>query len=99
MRSPRALPLLLVAGLVVSAGVALAVDRLAFSGSTQLSRPALQRVLDGLVSGPAKIAPGATAFVAGPHGRWLGAAGIADTSTGAKLPADARMRTSRDPRS
>jgi D-alanyl-D-alanine carboxypeptidase len=30
--------------------------------------------------------------VSGPHGSWLGAAGIADTSTCARMPMDARMR-------
>ena len=29
--------------------------------------PELQRVLDGLVTGKSMIAPGATAYVAGPH--------------------------------
>ena len=47
---------------------------------------------DGLVSGPSKIAPGAAAYVSGPNGSWLGAAGVADTSTGAQMPVDARIR-------
>ena len=95
--------LLLFAGLLVAGGIAVAVDRLAFSGGTHASRPvfssesqvphpALKRTLVGLVAGPSKIAPGAVAYVSGPHGSWLGAAGIAETSTGAPMPVDARMR-------
>jgi D-alanyl-D-alanine carboxypeptidase len=30
--------------------------------------------------------------VSGPHGNWRGAAGAADTSTGAQMPVDARVR-------
>lgn len=60
---------------------------------TQASRrPGLQRILDRAVAGPSKVAPGATAYVSGPHGSWLGAAGVADTSTCAQMPVDARMR-------
>jgi CubicO group peptidase (beta-lactamase class C family) len=55
-------------------------------------RPELQRVLDGLTSGRGRIAPGATAYVAGPHGSWSGAAGVADVATGQPMPVDARMR-------
>jgi D-alanyl-D-alanine carboxypeptidase len=94
---------LVFAGLLVAGGIAVAVDRLAFSGGTDVARPvfsgesqvphpALKRTLVGLVSGPSKIAPGAVAYVSGPHGTWLGAAGVADTSTGAQMPVDARMR-------
>jgi D-alanyl-D-alanine carboxypeptidase len=56
------------------------------------SRPDLQRVLDGLVAGPQRIAPGATAYVSGPRGTWLGSAGVADLRTGAPMPTAARMR-------
>ena len=95
--------LLVIAGLVVATGLAVAVERLGFSGEAHVSRPVfsgvsavphpyLQRTLVGLVAGPSKIAPGAVAYVSGPHGRWLGAAGVADTSTGAQMPVDARMR-------
>ena len=59
---------------------------------TKVSRPGLQRILDGLVAGPSALAPGATAYVSGPHGSWVGAAGVADTSTCAQMPVDARMR-------
>lgn len=90
----------LVVGPVAAAGVAVAVDRAFFSEETQVcvpetrqtSRPKLQRILEGVVRGPAKLAPGATAYVSGPHGSWLGAAGVADTSTCAPMSVDARMR-------
>jgi D-alanyl-D-alanine carboxypeptidase len=55
------------------------------------TRPDLQRVLVELTSGPGRIGPGATAFVAGPGGMWFGAAGTAD-ATGQPMPPDARMR-------
>lgn len=81
-------------------GVVIAVDRAFFSTSARVcrfeaspsSRPGLQRVLDALVVGPSRLAPGATAYVSGPHGTWAGAAGFADTSTCAPMPVDARMR-------
>ncbi|MGZ4410200.1 MAG: serine hydrolase domain-containing protein [Gaiellaceae bacterium] len=81
-------------------GIVIAIDRIFFSQttrtcpfvSTQASRPGLQRILDGLVAGPDKLAPGATAYVSGPHGAWLGAAGVADTSTCMPMPLNARMR-------
>jgi CubicO group peptidase (beta-lactamase class C family) len=38
------------------------------------------------------VAPGATAYVFGPHGTWIGSAGIANVSTGARMPPDARLR-------
>ena len=86
--------------LVAAAGIMVAVDRAFFSEETQVcvpqttqtSRPKLQRILDGVVGGPSKLAPGATAYVSWPHGSWLGAAGVADTSTCARMPVDARMR-------
>jgi D-alanyl-D-alanine carboxypeptidase len=72
--------------LVAGGGKAPSGDR---SGA---SRPELQRVLDGLVTGPDRIAPGATAYVAGPHGAWRGAAGVADLRTRAPMRPDARLR-------
>ncbi len=85
--------------LVAAAGIMVAVDRAFFSEemrvctpqATPTSRPKLQRILDGVV-GPSQLAPGATAYVSGPHGSWLGAAGVADTGTCAPMPVDARMR-------
>jgi D-alanyl-D-alanine carboxypeptidase len=87
-------------GLVAALGIVIAVDRAFFSVTTracsfepaQSSRPGLQRILDGVVSGPSRLAPGATAYVSGPHGSWSGAAGVSDTSTCASMPVDARMR-------
>ena len=51
-----------------------------------------QRILDGLVSGTGRIAPGATAYVSSPDGTWTGAAGLADVGTGEAMTPDARMR-------
>lgn len=78
--------------LLAAAGIAVAVDPFQSSQRTETARPGLQRLVDGLVEGPSKIAPGATAYVSGPHGTWLGAAGVADTETGAAMRPDARMR-------
>ena len=52
----------------------------------------MQAVLDGLVTGPNRLAPGATAYVIGRHGTWSGSAGVADATTAAPMPSDARMR-------
>jgi len=51
-----------------------------------------QQVLDVLVSGPHRIAPGVTAYVSGPHGTWTGAAGMANVGTGAPMAAETRLR-------
>jgi D-alanyl-D-alanine carboxypeptidase len=56
------------------------------------ARPELERVLVELTSGSGRIAPGATAYVAGPHGSWSGAAGVADAVSGQPMAVDARMR-------
>jgi D-alanyl-D-alanine carboxypeptidase len=56
------------------------------------ARPDLQRILDGLVTGSGRVAPGVTAYVAGPHGIWVGAAGLANVKTGERMKPDARMR-------
>lgn len=94
----------LVSLIVVAAaalGTVIAIDRVFFSGTTRACqvetesasvRPKLQRVLDGLVAGPAPLAPGATAYVSGPHGSWAGAAGVANTRTCALMRVDTRMR-------
>jgi D-alanyl-D-alanine carboxypeptidase len=92
-----------VAGIAVAVvGTLVAIDRIFFSGESavqvcpplprQSSRPELQRILDSVVGGPSELAPGATAYVSGPRGTWLGAAGVADVSTCAPMPVDARMR-------
>jgi D-alanyl-D-alanine carboxypeptidase len=55
-------------------------------------RPELQRILDSLVTGHGRIAPGAAAYVRGPKGTWIGSAGLADVTSREAMPADARMR-------
>ena len=57
-----------------------------------VARPELERLLVSAVTGPDRIAPGATAYVHGPHGTWLGAAGVADVATREPMQPDARMR-------
>ena len=44
------------------------------------------------MSGPKRIAPGVTAYVSGPHGTWVGSAGIANVKTGEPMRPAARMR-------
>lgn len=84
-------------------GVVVGIDRVFFSPAPttiracpfeapRSTRPALQRILDGVVSGPSAIAPGATAYVSGPHGTWTGAAGVSDSTSCAQMRVDARMR-------
>ena len=90
----------LAVGLAAMLGIVIAVDRAFFSVTTRTCssvptrspRPGLQRVLDGVVAGPSSLAPGATAYVSGPHGTWSGAAGLADTRSCTRMTADARMR-------
>src|SRR5215212_5608947 len=81
----------LVAALIVAAGVALGVDRTFFTKNETRSE-SMQRVLDGVVTGPNRLAPGATAYVSGPHGTWIGSAGLANAKTAESMPVDARMR-------
>ncbi len=50
----------------------------------------MQRVIDGLVTGSGRIAPGVTAYVAGARGVWAGSAGIA--TIGTPMQPDARLR-------
>lgn len=82
----------LLVGLVVAAAVAVAIDRTVFSNGSEVSRPNLQRILDGLVSGPQRVAPGATAYVVGSDGSWVGSAGVANVKTGEAMQPDARLR-------
>jgi D-alanyl-D-alanine carboxypeptidase len=85
---------------VAVVAIMVAIDRAFFAQhaqvcapqATRTSHPTMQRILDGVVGDPSKLAPGATAYVSGPHGSWLGAAGVADISTCARMPTDARMR-------
>ena len=100
IRRPYRWVLWSVVGMVAALGIMIAVDRVFFSVTTpacsfqptQSPRPRLQRILDGVVAGPSQLAPGVTAYVSGPHGSWSGAAGVADTSTCARMPVDARVR-------
>lgn len=81
----------LVAGVVAAAAIAVGVDRAFLAG--QETRPEfMQRTLDGLVTGPHRLAPGTTAYVSGPHGVWVGSAGLANVKTGEPMRSDARMR-------
>jgi D-alanyl-D-alanine carboxypeptidase len=83
-------------------GAVIAIDRIWFSsGGTQISYtpppyaprgPYQQQQLDSLVSGHSWIAPGATAYVAGPTGIWVGSAGLANVKTRAPMQPDARLR-------
>jgi D-alanyl-D-alanine carboxypeptidase len=91
-RRPSRWALVGIAALLVAAGLAIAIDLAFFSGGSPPQRPELQRILDGLVTGPGRIAPGATAYVSGPHGTWQGSAGTADVRTGEPMRSDARMR-------
>jgi CubicO group peptidase (beta-lactamase class C family) len=86
---PNRRVIVLVAGLLVAAGIAVGIDRLVSGGGSPTSP---QRILDSLVSGPDRVAPGATAYVLGPHGTWIGSAGIANVATGARMQPDARLR-------
>ncbi|HEY7197410.1 MAG TPA: serine hydrolase domain-containing protein [Gaiellaceae bacterium] len=79
-----------IVAIAVVAGVVVVGDRAGKAANP--ARPDLQRVLDGLVTGPGRIAPGATAYVSGPRGMWLGAAGVGDLRSGAPMPTDGRMR-------
>jgi len=72
------------------AAIAVTVDRFVFSGATA-SRPDLQRIIDGLVVGRSRVAPGVTAFVSGPHGTWSGSAGLANVKTGEPMWPNAPM--------
>jgi D-alanyl-D-alanine carboxypeptidase len=81
-----------VAGSVLLLVVAGAVTACGLGGDSSSGRPELQRVLDDLVEGDDRVAPGATAYVAGPEGVWTGFAGLADVDAGLAMPPDARMR-------
>jgi D-alanyl-D-alanine carboxypeptidase len=81
----------LVAGLVVAAVIAAGVDRAFFAGQ-QTRSEFMQSTLDGLVTGPHRLAPGVTAYVIGPHGTWAGSAGVAEVKSAEPMPVDARMR-------
>lgn len=84
--------LLLAALLLLVAGAVVLVRAELFSAAPPSPRPDLQRTLDRLVEGSRRIAPGATAYVRGPLGTWVGSAGVANVTTGEPMHPDARMR-------
>jgi hypothetical protein len=84
--------ILAIVAAVVAAGIPAAVVNLRADRAPVVARPDLQRVLVELTSGRAGIAPGATAYVAGPHGTWSGAAGVADTASGQAMAAERAYR-------
>ena len=100
LHRPRRRMVVVLAGLLAAVGVAVIVVRTVFSGPTrvgmvervQTTRPELQRILDRVGAGSSPVAPGVTASVSGPHGRWLAATGVADMRNCARMPVDARMR-------
>ena len=79
-----------VTALVVVAVIGIALERAVVPGSSR-SRPDLQQILESLISGRGRVAPGVTAFVSGPHGSWSGAAGLANVRTGVGMRPDAPM--------
>ncbi len=95
-RSRRALGVVL--GVLVIAGAAVVISRVVLAPGTPspairfLTRPDLASNIDGLVIGTARTSPGVTAYVLGPRGAWVGAAGVANVRTGEKIRPDARMR-------
>jgi len=68
------------------------VDRVVVPQLAPSRQSAFEGVLDGLVSGPNRIAPGVTAYLAGPHGVLIGSAGVANLKTGAAMSENARLR-------
>jgi len=88
----RVLPLVALVVMVccaTAAGSTAAAGRGVVAGG---ERPELQRVLDALVTGRRRIAPGVTAYVSGPHGTWKGAAGVANVKTGEPMRPGTRLR-------
>lgn len=83
---------LLLAAAVLAAAIAGTGSIVSEARTTPSARPDLQRILNTLVTGSGRIAPGATAYVAGPHGVWSGAAGVANAKTGERMKPGARMR-------
>src|SRR5262245_21873089 len=79
VRRPHGRAVWLVAWAALAVAVAAAVVTVhgTFSDEPQTPRPELQQALDRLVTGRERIAPGVSAYVAGPHGDWSGSAGVA----------------------
>lgn len=61
-------------------------------GATTAPRPDLQKTLDALVTGRTRVAAGAVAYVSGPKGTWVGAAGMADVKSRTPMAAGTRSR-------
>lgn len=76
--------------MLLAAGVGVLIERTSSGVGPQTSQQTPQQVIDGLVTGSGRIAPGVTAYVAGPHGVWVGSAGIA--SIGTPMAPDDRLR-------
>jgi D-alanyl-D-alanine carboxypeptidase len=88
-------------GVVLAAlAAALVVDLVVLTPSRRAPTPTARFVtrndlaseIDGLVIGTARTTPGATAYVSWPGNYWVGAAGVANVTTGAAIRPDARMR-------
>jgi D-alanyl-D-alanine carboxypeptidase len=92
VRRHRGWIVVVVAVLVAAVAVPVTLVGMRADRAPVAARPELQRVLVELTSSSGRIAPGATAYVAGPHGTWSGAAGVADAAIGQPMPVDARMR-------
>lgn len=83
--------LVFVAGLLTAVAAAALLYR-HYDAPSAAPRPELQQVLDRLVAGRHRAAFGATAYVSGPEGTWIGAAGVADRATNEPMRPDARVR-------
>jgi len=90
--SPKLLPLVLLLAVVVCAAAAASTATARRQAVDGGGRPELQRMLDALVTGPQRIAPGVTAYVSGPRGTWMGAAGVANVKTGEPMRPNTRLR-------
>lgn len=84
--------LIFIAALALTSIAALVGVRASSDDGRPASRPELQRVLDALVTGPGRAAPGAAVYIRGPRGAWLGSAGLADVARRTPMPVDARVR-------
>jgi D-alanyl-D-alanine carboxypeptidase len=65
---------------------------LAATRSQQPGGAERQDILNDLVAGSDRVAPGAAAYVIGPDGTWSGAAGVADLGSKAPMQSGTRMR-------
>ena len=82
----------LLVGLAIVALGSVVVRSGVFSTTGSPARLELQRILDRLAIGRDRIAPGATAYVAGPHGSWVASSGLANVTTVEQMRPDSRMR-------